>query len=95
MKGLVEVAGLNFVRSFIGGKEGDLSHQFANECRARSTCALDQVLAIDVAERQTLGVELDQTQTAGVVGQRDFDRLVDAAGACRECRFEDVGAIGC
>src|ERR671938_381958 len=62
--------------------------------RAGAPQTLDELVQPSDAQRQAARVQLDEAPELGGVGQRQLDRLVDAARAGGQRGLQHVGAVG-
>src|SRR5215207_1258750 len=69
--------------ALVGREERCLAQQLANERTSCPLRPLDESVEVGI-DRQPAGVEIEQAAPAGCVGERDLDRLVDAAGPGRQ-----------
>ena len=67
--------------ALLGGQERGLAQQLLDVRGAGALEALDELVQPSGAQRQAAGVQVDEAPELGGVGQRQLDRLVDAAWA--------------
>ena len=77
----------------LGRRQGGLPQQLADEGGAHAARAHDEMIQVGDVEAEPLAVELEQAETAPVVGKRDLDREINPAGPSRKRGLEEIRAV--
>lgn len=91
----VDIAGLDATAAIAGDAGlGDAPHQLLDKGGAHAFGPLRGLTDDRLAERQAFTIQPHEFFAAGLVRQRHFDRLVDAAGATRERALKLLRTVG-